>query len=108
MGETKNDFLPFDLVRFPTLIDPRSIVSASAFLLVFCQFLDFNYFISVFGLLFVGFETRGIKSDWSCGSTSEARVTWRIEVRTSLHLLEIPLFPSDCHHIPTHSSHGPL
>jgi hypothetical protein len=28
-----NDFLPFDLVRFPTLIDPRSIVSALGFLI---------------------------------------------------------------------------
>lgn len=52
VGETKNDFLPFDLVRFPTLIDPRSIVSASDILIGVLPVIAFLLFPLCFCIAF--------------------------------------------------------
>ena len=75
----------------------RSILSASphslilallsrlqTFLLVFFQLSHFYYFLYVFLLLFIGFETCGINRIWSCGSTSEARVTGALRLEQQL------------------------
>lgn len=78
-----NDFLPFDLVRFPTLSDPRFLVSQRLSLLEFrCSVRFFDSLCFVLGLPYLCRFELAVETGLESRKQFRGTGDWRIEVGT--------------------------